>query len=95
MSYFRQATWKLIAELLDQSEAWFPGTKAENRKLFSQEGRKLDTNLCQSVFANRPVLVTWTTSNNGRGWSLCILPIDVAQPDERPADLLVLGYPAH
>ena len=61
---------------------------------FSREYHKLDTNQCQSVLANQPAFVTCLTSKDGRGWSLCILPIEMPAPDARPAEFIFAWLPS-
>ena len=63
-------------------------------KLFAKHGGRLDTNICFKVYANQPVYVPWTTDAAGYGWSLCILPIEMSAPDDKPAEFVCAWLPS-
>ena len=68
--------------------------KNEYLVIFFRECLKLDTNLCQAVFANQPAFVSWMTSKECCEWFLCILPMEMPVPDDHPAEFVCARVPS-
>ena len=68
--------------------------RAAYLKLFARHGGRLDTNIYFKVYANQPVYVSWTTDAARYGWSLCILPIEMSVPDDKPAEFICAWLPS-
>ena len=69
-----------------------PGGILQN--MLQRGSGRLDINISLKVFANQPAYVTWTADMKGYGWSLCIFPIEMSVPDDKPADFICAWAPS-
>ena len=72
--------------MLDELEECLRGTKGHHLCL-------LDAPICYAVGANQLVYVAWAITEIREGWSLCILPVEMPEPDSEPAGFVFVCLP--